>query len=107
MLQCRDASLGRTARRYEVSIRSKDMSASRRLQKRAHELIPGRCHTYAQGDDQYPQVAPPFIARGFASHAGDIDVNEHIEYAMRNRSVGLGTDFLPVCKPAGSKITLA
>ena len=24
------------------------------LRKKAHALIPGGCHTYAKGDDQYP-----------------------------------------------------
>ena len=34
------------------------------LAKRAHVMIPGGCHTYAKGDDQYPELAPSFIARG-------------------------------------------
>ena len=88
-----------------MSIRSSDMSASRRLQKRAHELIPGGCHTYAKGDDQYPQVAPPFIARGFGSHVWDIDGNEYIEYGMGNRAVGLGHAFGPVVEAARSEMS--
>ncbi|WP_407658163.1 glutamate-1-semialdehyde 2,1-aminomutase [Hyphomicrobium album] len=88
-----------------MSIRSSDMSASRRLQKRAHELIPGGCHTYAKGDDQYPQVAPPFIARGFGSHVWDIDGNEYIEYGMGNRAVGLGHAFGPVVEAAQSEMS--
>jgi glutamate-1-semialdehyde 2,1-aminomutase len=83
-----------------VSIRSSNMSASRCLQKRAHEIIPGGCHTYAKGDDQYPQVAPPFIARGLGSHVWDIDGNEYIEYGMGNRAVGLGHAFGPVVEAA-------
>ncbi len=72
------------------------MSASRQLQKRAHELIPGGCHTYAKGDDQYPQTAPPFIARGAGCHVWDTDGNEYIEYGMGNRAVGLGHAYAPV-----------
>ncbi len=73
-----------------MSSRSLEMSASRNLQKRAHALIPGGCHTYAKGDDQYPLIAPPFIARGSGCHVWDIDGNEYIEYGMGNRAVGLG-----------------
>lgn len=60
------------------------------LQHRAHELIPGGCHTYAKGDDQYPQIAPPFIARGDGAYVWDLDGNEFIEYGMGLRSVVLG-----------------
>ena len=31
---------------------------SRRLQARAHAVIPGGAHTYAKGDDQFPELAP-------------------------------------------------
>ncbi len=79
-----------------MSIRSLEMSASRLLQKRAHELVPGGCHTYAKGDDQYPQIAPPFIARGSGCHVWDTDGNEYIEYGMGNRAVGLGHAYAPV-----------
>jgi glutamate-1-semialdehyde 2,1-aminomutase len=79
-----------------VSSRSLEQSASHLLQKRAHELIPGGAHTYAKGDDQYPQTAPPFIARGAGCHVWDTDGNEYIEYGMGNRAVGLGHAYGPV-----------
>ena len=60
------------------------------LQARAHRLIPGGCHTYAKGDDQYPVLAPAFIARGAGCRVWDADGNEYIEYGMGNRAVGLG-----------------
>jgi glutamate-1-semialdehyde 2,1-aminomutase len=63
------------------------------VQRRAHELIPGGAHTYAKGDDQYPESAPPFIARGEGCHVWDLDGNEFIEYGMGLRSVGLGHAF--------------
>ena len=28
------------------------------LVSRCHELIPGGCHTYAKGDDQFPRAGP-------------------------------------------------
>jgi glutamate-1-semialdehyde 2,1-aminomutase len=67
--------------------------ATRALQRRAHDLIPGGAHTYAKGDDQYPESAPPFIARGEGSHVWDLDGNEYIEYGMGLRSVALGHAF--------------
>lgn len=63
---------------------------ARRLQTRAHELIPGGAHTYAKGDDQFPEIAPSHIVRGLGCHAWDLDGNEYIEYGMGLRSVTLG-----------------
>ncbi len=60
------------------------------LQARAHRLIPGGCHTYAKGDDQYPVLAPAFIARGAGCRVWDADGRQYIEYGMGNRAVGLG-----------------
>jgi glutamate-1-semialdehyde 2,1-aminomutase len=74
--------------------------ASRRLQRQAHALIPGGCHTYAKGDDQYPLLAPGFIARGAGCHVWDADGNEYIEYGSGNRAVGLGHAYPPVVKAA-------
>ncbi len=60
------------------------------LKVRAHQLIPGGCHTYAKGDDQYPLNAPGFIAYGAGCHVWDEEGREYIEYGMGNRAVGLG-----------------
>jgi glutamate-1-semialdehyde 2,1-aminomutase len=68
----------------------------RKLSRRAHELIPGGAHTYAKGDDQYPELAPGFIARGKGCHVWDLDGNEFIEYGMGLRSVTLGHAYRPV-----------
>ncbi|WP_046866119.1 glutamate-1-semialdehyde 2,1-aminomutase [Microvirga massiliensis] len=73
---------------------------SHRLRDIAHRLIPGGCHTYAKGDDQYPVLAPGFIARGLGSHVWDADGNEYIEYGMGNRAVGLGHAYPPVVQAA-------
>jgi glutamate-1-semialdehyde 2,1-aminomutase len=67
-----------------------------RLRQCAHELIPGGCHTYAKGDDQYPVLAPGFIARGAGCRVWDTDGREYIEYGMGNRTVGLGHAYAPV-----------
>jgi glutamate-1-semialdehyde 2,1-aminomutase len=60
------------------------------LRERAHRAIPGGAHTYAKGDDQFPQLAPAFIDRGAGCHIWDLDGNEYIEYAMGLRAVTLG-----------------
>ncbi len=73
---------------------------ARGLQRRAHELIPGGCHTYAKGDDQFPLNAPPLMVRGRGCHAWDVDGREFIEYGMGLRSVTLGHAFAPVVEAA-------
>jgi glutamate-1-semialdehyde 2,1-aminomutase len=74
------------------------------LAKRAHELIPGGAHTYAKGDDQYPQEAPAFIVRGAGCHVWDMDGNEFIEYGMGLRAVTLGHAFPPVVEAAARQL---
>ena len=73
---------------------------SKKLQQKAHALIPGGSHTYAKGDDQYPVRAPGFIARGNGCHVWDADGNEYIEYGMGNRAVGLGHAYPAVVEAA-------
>jgi len=83
-----------------------DFSRSRVLQPKAHRLIPGGAHTYAKGDDQYPEQAPAFIARGKGCHVWDVDGNEFIEYGMGLRSVTLGHAFEPVVEAAYRQMQL-
>jgi glutamate-1-semialdehyde 2,1-aminomutase len=73
---------------------------SNALRKRSHALIPGGAHTYAKGDDQYPQLSPGFIERGKGCHVWDVDGNEFIEYGMGLRAVGLGHGYEPVVQAA-------
>ena len=63
---------------------------SMEMRQQAHQRIPGGCHTYAKGDDQYPLLSPGFISHGLGSRVWDVDGNEFIEYGQGNRSVGLG-----------------
>lgn len=69
---------------------------SNALREKAHRLIPGGAHTYAKGDDQYPQLAPGFLSRGLGCHVWDPDGNEYIEYGMGLRAVTLGHAYAPV-----------
>lgn len=84
----------------------KDFSKSRELQPKAHKLIPGGAHTYAKGDDQFPERAPGFIVRGKGCHSWDLDGNEFIEYGMGLRAVGLGHAFEPVVEAAYRQMKL-
>ncbi len=79
-------------------------SLSKALQNRSHRLIPGGAHTYAKGDDQYPEQAPGFIARGQGCRVWDVDGNEFIEYGMGLRSVTLGHAFAPVVEAASRQM---
>jgi len=85
---------------------SQDFSQSRALQPKAHFLIPGGAHTYAKGDDQFPQRVPAFIARGNGCHVWDVDGNEFIEYGMGLRAVTLGHAFQPVVDAASRQMQL-
>ena len=83
-----------------------NLRASSALQQKAHALIPGGCHTYAKGDDQYPEIAPAFIVRGQGCHVWDVDGNEFIEYGMGIRAVTLGHAYPPVVEAAHRQMLL-
>ncbi|HMN27261.1 MAG TPA: glutamate-1-semialdehyde 2,1-aminomutase [Caldilineaceae bacterium] len=83
-----------------------DFSKSKAMQAKSHRLIPGGAHTYAKGDDQYPELAPGFIARGKGCHVWDVDGNEFIEYGMGLRSVTLGHGYEPVVEAAYRQMQL-
>ena len=67
-------------------------------------MIPGGSHTYAKGDDQYPEESPIFIVRGSGCHIWDADGNEFIEYGMGLRTVTLGHAFEPVLSAVRKQI---
>jgi glutamate-1-semialdehyde 2,1-aminomutase len=68
----------------------RSFSTSIAHQARAHQVIPGAAHTYAKGDDQYPQDMCPVIACGEGCHVWDLDGNQFIEFGSGVRSVTLG-----------------
>ncbi|HKQ80680.1 MAG TPA: glutamate-1-semialdehyde 2,1-aminomutase [Steroidobacteraceae bacterium] len=78
--------------------------SGRKLSVRAHQIIPGGAHTYAKGDDQYPEQAPHFIVRGQGCHVWDLDGNEFIEYGMGLRAVTLGHAYAPVIEAAARQM---
>lgn len=88
-----------------MTVRAGEYKRSDRLRAIAHRLIPGGCHTYAKGDDQYPILAPGFIARGSGCRVWDVDGNEFIEYGMGMRAVGLGHAYPAVIEAAQRELT--
>ncbi|MGV6816469.1 MAG: glutamate-1-semialdehyde 2,1-aminomutase [Thiotrichales bacterium] len=60
------------------------------LRERFNATIPGGAHTYAKGDDQFPEFAAPYISHGEGCRVWDVDGNEYVEYGLGLRSVGLG-----------------
>lgn len=73
---------------------------SKMLNERFNSVIPGGAHTYAKGDDQYPEFSLPYIVRGEGCHVWDVDGNEFIEYGMGLRTVTLGHAYKPVVDAA-------
>jgi glutamate-1-semialdehyde 2,1-aminomutase len=81
-----------------------NFSKSLSLQKRFNDLIPGGGHTYAKGDDQFPEFSPMYIDRGTGSHVWDIDGNEFIEYGSGLRAVTLGHAYPSIVEVASSAL---
>jgi len=79
---------------------------SNALRPKFHELIPGGAHTYAKGDDQYPEGMAPYIVRGAGCRVFDVDGNEFIEYGSGLRAVTLGHAYEPVVAAARAQLDL-
>ena len=77
-----------------------DFSKSLQMNERFRSVIPGGSHTYAKGDDQYPEFALPYMVKGEGCRVWDVDGNEFIEYGMGLRSVTLGHAYKPVVDAA-------
>ncbi|MFI7392787.1 glutamate-1-semialdehyde 2,1-aminomutase [Streptomyces tendae] len=67
-----------------------DLPRSREANARLHAMVPGGAHTYAKGEDQYPENLAPVISHGRGAHVWDVDGNRYIEYGSGLRSVSLG-----------------
>lgn len=79
---------------------------SKNIQDRFNTIVPGGAHTYAKGDDQFPEFMCPYIVRGNGSHVWDLDGNEYIEYGSGLRAVTLGHAYRPVVEAAYSQMKL-
>lgn len=85
---------------------NRKFTESLKLQRRIHSLIPGGAHTYAKGDDQFPEFYPPIIAKGKGCRVWDVDGNEYIEYGMGLRSIGLGHAYPEIVEAAYKQMHL-
>jgi glutamate-1-semialdehyde 2,1-aminomutase len=83
-----------------------DLTRSKQLQERLVKIVPGGCHTYAKGADQYPELSPAVIAKGSGCHVWDVDGNEFIEYGMGLRAVTLGHAYPPVVAAVRDSLAL-
>ena len=83
-----------------------NFEGSDRLRRRFHDLIPGGAHTYAKGDDQYPEGMAPILVRGEGCRVWDVDGNEFVEYGSGLRAVSLGHAFPPVVEAARRQLAL-
>ena len=60
------------------------------LRQRLHRAIPGGAHTYSRGDDQFPSIAPPLLARGKGAYVWDTHGNRFLDYGMALRAITIG-----------------
>jgi hypothetical protein len=72
----------------------------------AERAIPGGAHTYAKGDDQYPEGLAPVIDHGLGCRVFDIDGNEYVEYGSGLRAVTLGHGHPAVLESVRSALDL-
>lgn len=98
--------VGKSYKVKESSENEKRIATPEDIRCRAHHVIPGGCHTYAKGDDQYPENAPGFIVKGQGCHVWDIHGNKFIEYGMGLRAVTLGHAYPPVVEAACRQMQL-
>lgn len=73
-----------------MTVTDRFLPRSDELNARLHRMVPGGAHTYAKGDDQYPEGLAPVISHGRGARVWDVDDNEYIEYGSGLRSVSLG-----------------
>jgi glutamate-1-semialdehyde 2,1-aminomutase len=57
-----------------------------------HDLIPGGCHTYSKGDDQFSSNAPRYLVGGKGAYCSD-GINEFLDCGMGLASITLGHGF--------------
>jgi glutamate-1-semialdehyde 2,1-aminomutase len=93
-----DASRGAAARSDRSFERSRDLAA------RLADLVPGGSHTYAKGDDQFPDGLAPIIDHGSGCRVWDVDGNEYIEWGMGLRAVTLGHGYPAVAAAVAAQL---
>ena len=72
--------------------------------ERLNHVIPGGCHTYSRGDDQFPQNAPQILERGKGAYAYTPENEEYLDYGMACRAVTVGFAEPSICDAAIKQI---
>ena len=70
-----------------------NFSKGRAIQERLHRIVPGASHTYSKGEDQFPALSPPVMARADGAYCWDVDGNRFIDWGMGNRVIILGHNY--------------
>lgn len=83
-----------------------DFALSQAHLTRAHRAIPGGSHTYAKGDDQYPEGMAPVIERGDGCRVWDLDGNRYVEFGNGLRSTTLGHGHPSVVEAVRSRLDM-
>jgi glutamate-1-semialdehyde 2,1-aminomutase len=85
-------------------VESRSFARSSELAARLNLLVPGGAHTYAKGDDQFPEGMAPIIEQGSGCRVWDVDGNEYIEYGMGLRAVTLGHAYPAVTSAVAAQL---
>ncbi|HEX5583459.1 MAG TPA: glutamate-1-semialdehyde 2,1-aminomutase [Gaiella sp.] len=82
----------------------RSFARSGELAARLSALVPGGAHTYAKGEDQFPEGMAPIMERGSGCRVRDVDGNEYIEYGMGLRAVTLGHGYPSVAAAVAAQL---
>lgn len=81
-----------------------NFKASDEYRNTIHNLIPGGCHTYSKGDDQFPILSPAAIVKGKGAYVWDADGNQYLDCSMGLTSVSLGHAYETVIEAVKSEL---
>lgn len=89
----------------EIKLRNiTNFVASDEYRNSIHQLIPGGCHTYSKGDDQFPILSPAAIVKGKGAYVWDVDGNQFLDCSMGLTSVSLGHAYDAVVEAVKSEL---
>jgi len=81
-----------------------NLQKSRVFKNKIHSIVPGGAHTYSKGDDQFPELAPSAILKGYGAYVWDIDGNKYLDCSMGLTSVSLGHAYKSVIDKVKSEL---
>ena len=80
---------------YSAEMKAQD---NENLRNRLHAVIPGGCHTYSRGDDQFSKSVPPLFERGEGCYLYDGSGEQWVDFGMGLRSVNVGYGHPEICE---------